>query len=60
MNNNPFTLAFGKKPLQYVSRIVQTDQIVEDYVSDIHGYRSPGFRKDGDDDQHCGDFFRTK
>lgn len=34
MNNNPFTLAFGKKPLQYVSRIVQTDQIVEDYVSD--------------------------
>lgn len=34
MNNNPFTLAFGKKPLQYVSRIVQTDQIVEDYVAD--------------------------
>ena len=34
MNNNPFTLAFGKKPLQYVSRIVQTDQIVEDYVTD--------------------------
>lgn len=35
MNNNPFTLAFGKKPLQYVSRIVQTDQIVEDYVADL-------------------------
>lgn len=34
MNNNPFTLAFGKKPLQYVPRIVQTDQIVEDYVAD--------------------------
>ena len=34
MNNNPFTLAFGKKPLQYVSRIVQTDQIMEDYVAD--------------------------
>jgi predicted AAA+ superfamily ATPase len=34
VNNNPFTLAFGKKPLQYVSRIVQTDQIVEDYVAD--------------------------
>lgn len=34
MNNNPFTLTFGKKPLQYVSRIVQTDQIVEDYVAD--------------------------
>ena len=34
MNNNPFTLAFGKKPLQYVSRIVQTDQIVKDYVAD--------------------------
>lgn len=29
--SNPFTLVFGKKPVQYVSRIVQTNQIIEDY-----------------------------
>ncbi len=29
--SNPFTLAFGKKPVQYVSRIVQTNRIIEDY-----------------------------
>lgn len=27
--NNPFTLSFGKKPLQYVSRISQTQKILE-------------------------------
>lgn len=32
--NNPFTLSFGKKPIQYVSRIAQTSQIVENYVSE--------------------------
>lgn len=26
---NPFTLSFGKKPLQYISRIAQTNQILE-------------------------------
>ena len=29
--SNPFTLAFGKKPVQYVSRIAQTNRIIEDY-----------------------------
>lgn len=29
--NNPFTLSFGKKPLQYVSRISQTQEIVEKF-----------------------------
>lgn len=29
--NNPFTLSFGKKPLQYVSRISQTGEIVENF-----------------------------
>ena len=29
--SNPFTLVFGKKPVQYVSRIVQTNRIIEDY-----------------------------
>lgn len=29
--NNPFTLSFGKKPLQYVSRIAQTQKIVETF-----------------------------
>ena len=31
--NNPFTLSFGKKPLQYVSRIAQTQEIVENFNS---------------------------
>lgn len=29
--NNPFTLSFGKKPLQYISRISQTNEIVENF-----------------------------
>lgn len=29
--NNPFTLSFGKKPLQYVSRISQTQKILEQF-----------------------------
>ena len=29
--NNPFTLSFGKKPLQYVSRISQTREIIENF-----------------------------
>lgn len=29
--NNPFTLSFGKKPLQYVSRISQTREIVAQF-----------------------------
>lgn len=29
--NNPFTLSFGKKPLQYVSRISQPQKIVEQF-----------------------------
>lgn len=33
MNNNPFTFAFGKKPVQYVPRIAQTNLIVEEYVA---------------------------
>lgn len=31
--NNPFTLSFGKKPLQYVSRISQTQEIIESFCS---------------------------
>lgn len=29
--NNPFTLSFGKKPLQYISRISQTNVILENF-----------------------------
>lgn len=29
--SNPFTLSFGKKPIQYISRIVQTNQILENF-----------------------------
>ena len=30
---NPFTLSFGKKPLQYISRIVQTNQVIEEFCA---------------------------
>lgn len=33
--NNPFTLSFGKKPLQYISRIAQTNQIIENFEAEI-------------------------
>lgn len=33
--SNPFTLSFGKKPLQYISRIVQTNQITEDFCAAV-------------------------
>lgn len=33
--NNPFTLSFGKKPLQYISRISQTNQILDSFEAEI-------------------------
>jgi len=33
-NNNPFTLSFGRKPLQYISRISQTNEIIESFNSE--------------------------
>lgn len=33
--NNPFTLSFGKKPLQYISRLSQTQQILETFQAPI-------------------------
>ena len=30
--SNPFTLSFGKKPLQYISRISQTNEIVTTFL----------------------------
>ncbi len=33
--NNPFTLSFGKKPVQYISRIAQTNQIIENFQAEI-------------------------
>lgn len=35
MNSNPFTLSFGKKPLQYISRPIETNQILETFCADI-------------------------
>lgn len=29
--NNPFTLSFGKKPTQFISRITQTNEIIENF-----------------------------
>lgn len=31
--NNPFTLSFGKKPLQYISRISQTNELIENFTA---------------------------
>ena len=32
--SNPFTLSFGKKPSEFISRITQTNQILDDFNSD--------------------------
>lgn len=32
--NNPFSLSFGKKPLQYISRLAQTNQIIESFKAE--------------------------
>ena len=31
--NNPFTISFGKKPLQYISRISQTNEIIDNFTA---------------------------
>ena len=31
--DNPFTLSFGKKPLQYISRISQTAEIIDNFTA---------------------------
>ena len=33
--SNPFTLSFGKKPAQFISRITQTNEIVENFRADV-------------------------
>lgn len=35
MSTNPFTLSFGKKPLQYISRLTETNQILESFCAEI-------------------------
>ena len=32
--SNPFTLSFGKKPAQFISRITQTNEIVENFMQE--------------------------
>ena len=38
--NNPFTLSFGKKPVQYISRIAQTERIIGDFTAEEIGRAS--------------------
>lgn len=33
--NNPFTLSFGKRPIQYISRITQTNYIIDNFTAEI-------------------------
>ena len=32
--SNPFTLSFGKEPTEFISRLTQTNEIVEDFTSE--------------------------
>ena len=34
--NNPFTLSFGKKPVQYISRITQTNEIIDNFNAELY------------------------
>ncbi len=34
MKNNPFNLTFGKEPAQMISRLTQTDEIMDSFMSD--------------------------
>lgn len=48
--NNPFTLSFGKKPLQYISRISQTTEIMDNFNAEEpsnHVYMLTGIRGSG-------------
>lgn len=35
MNNNPYTLLFGKEPTQLISRSIQTNEIIENFTQNI-------------------------
>ena len=35
MASNPFTLSFGMKPTQYISRVTQTDEIIESFTAEV-------------------------
>ena len=35
MRANPFTLSFGKKPLRYISRLTETNQILDSFCAEI-------------------------
>lgn len=32
--NNPFTLSFGKRPMQHISRIAQTNYVIDNFRAD--------------------------
>lgn len=48
--NNPFTLSFGKKPNLYISRLAQTEQIIDSFTSEnpiSQSYMITGVRGSG-------------
>lgn len=48
--NNPFTVSFGKKPEQFISRVVQTNNVVDTFTADApsnHVYMITGVRGSG-------------
>ena len=47
---NPFSLSFGKKPFEYISRFSQTERIINDFSSTpspSHVYMITGIRGSG-------------
>ena len=34
MKKNPFTLLFGKEPTQFISRLAQTNEIIENFTDE--------------------------
>ena len=34
MPKNPFTVSFSRKPLEYIERMLQTDQVIETFTED--------------------------
>ena len=50
---NPYTLTFGKEPIEYIKRIAEERQILEDFLSPnppasgVYDFRSPWMWKNG-------------
>lgn len=63
MKNNPFEITFGLKPDNYISRLNQSEEIIEAFEKDLnHVYMITGVRGTGKTVllTHVSDFFKNK